>query len=656
MTKLLTSAAFLACVIFSSETTAQKTPSSSDFPSSLQFCAPLPDSEFHHTNRPVLLTPIKDLHASNPVNKNGLAISGNSSGDHVLIVQVGRNPDRLIIETSGSFEENETVTVSCSACFNDLAGNSFGEFTYSFQTGKQAELPVSLNKEKQKLSVSKSQPPQYEILVNEAPSPGNYFLNPHSSPANSWIVILDSVCNVIYEEVLPGQGANFTLQPVGYPSYMDRLNNWWVVVDSAMIPTETVQIQSEAFTDDHEFLILENGDFIVCGNDPQEVDMSEIVEGGYPEAIVTGYIIQEMDENQLLLFEWRSWDHFEITDYDSDLTLEVIDYVHGNAVDIDYDEHLLLSSRSLSEITKINRFSGETIWRFGGSQNEFQIMDQGFGSFSKQHDIRALNNGNYMLFDNGNDHTPSISRAVEYHIDEENMQATRVWQFIHPEEIFAPSQGNAQRLDNGNTVIGYGSFNQVGGGRVTEVNADGEIVFEFKMEPGITSYRVRKFDFEPVFEVEVVQGCTDPSAVNYNPEANEDDGTCLHDLDEDGFYAEVDDCDDSNEDINPDGVEIPNDGIDQDCDGNDLVVGVAEETIIPLTIYPNPTATVLHISLAESTLLPYEIYDSHGKLADQGMMHPPYQLEVSILPRGNYSVRIETSSGIIQAAFIVQTP
>ncbi|MEA2111706.1 MAG: MopE-related protein [Campylobacterota bacterium] len=45
---------------------------------------------------------------------------------------------------------------------------------------------------------------------------------------------------------------------------------------------------------------------------------------------------------------------------------------------------------------------------------------------------------------------------------------------------------------------------------------------------------------------------------------------CHTDEDADGFTALEGDCDDSKADINPNGVEIPNNGIDEDCSGSDL--------------------------------------------------------------------------------------
>ena len=60
-----------------------------------------------------------------------------------------------------------------------------------------------------------------------------------------------------------------------------------------------------------------------------------------------------------------------------------------------------------------------------------------------------------------------------------------------------------------------------------------------------------------------------------------DEGTDAYDDDGDGFTEDDGDCDDSDASINPDASEIPNDGIDQDCDGEDLTTGSGQDTGIP---------------------------------------------------------------------------
>ena len=109
--------------------------------------------------------------------------------------------------------------------------------------------------------------------------------------------------------------------------------------------------------------------------------------------------------------------------------------------------------------------------------------------------------------------------------------------------------------------------------------------------------------------------------------------TYYYDMDGDGYGNSTDsivscmelenyvlnneDCDDTNFDISPDAMEIPNNGVDENCDGEDVIVSV-NELDHNLVIYPNPVASILFVEYNEDINWVYEIFDVSGKLALNG--------------------------------------
>jgi hypothetical protein len=339
--------------------------------------------------------------------------------------------------------------------------------------------------------------PDYAITVNDNPdNSGSLFLAAY---------VLQVAEYPHYLMILSNSGApsffmrrmqpcwDFKVQPNGLLTWYDSSIGGFLAMDSAYTVVDTFRAGNDYMTDMHELRILPNGHAFLMGGDPQQVDMSQIVPDGNPHAIVNGLIIQELDAFHQVIFQWRSWDHFQITDAteDIDLTAPVIDYVHGNALDIDTDGNLLLSSRHLDEITKINRTTGQIVWRLGGENNQFIFINDS-RRFSHQHCVRRIPNGNIILYDDGNLHTDQYSRAIEYDINEVNLTATLIWEYADSPQTFYGSQGSVQRLASGNTLIGWGGHpdeNNYSAVSLTEVRSTGEKSFQLELAEPMWTYR-----------------------------------------------------------------------------------------------------------------------------------------------------------------------
>jgi Arylsulfotransferase (ASST)/Bacterial Ig domain/Carbohydrate binding domain len=330
--------------------------------------------------------------------------------------------------------------------------------------------------------------PSVVITVNNNPSPGYLFIGTgyNSNPAYT-MILGNNGLPVWYRR---GGMTNFQIQRNGIIT--------WTLPDASGIAAfdQNFNYIKNYFTvngylpDTHDLKVLKDGSYLMLGYRSPIVDLSKYFSWGTIQQMTEG-VIQEFTAAGELIFQWRAWDHY-------DIRLSGGDFPHFNALDVDDDGQILVSARHLSEVTKINRDTGDIIWRLSGANSSFTFVNDPLNGTSYQHDISALGNGHYMVFDNGNYHNPPVSRAVEYQLDLTNMTAKMVWQFRDTPDKYAFYQGSAQRLPNGNTLI---NFVMPYYPKATEVDTNGVKHFELNLVPSASNYRTFRFPWHGVVSV-----------------------------------------------------------------------------------------------------------------------------------------------------------
>lgn len=238
----------------------------------------------------------------------------------------------------------------------------------------------------------------------------------------------------------------------------------------------------------HEFHLTPEGTALfTCYPRMVPVDLSSV--GGPRDGTVLESVFQELDlRTGRVLLEWRSLDHIPVTESYKPVG-EPYDYLHVNSVVVAPDGNLLISARHTWALYKLDRRTGQVIWRLGGKRSDFS-MGPG-AQFSWQHDARVVSDNVITLFDDGSDGpqtTESQSRGVQLGVDEARRSACLTRAYRHPgRRLSASAMGSFQTLSDGHVLIGWGTASHI-----SEFTAEGTPAAEVQLPGDLYTYRANR--------------------------------------------------------------------------------------------------------------------------------------------------------------------
>lgn len=377
----------------------------------------------------------------------------------------------------------------------DGAGGSGG----SGESGESSAPPVP---EMQRFVSTQLRAPQTSVFRKEGAtlSAGLLFTTPRTPTFRS--VIYDDDGSPVWIE--PDGNASTELRVQEYRGR--RVLTYWtgevlqgtgngkgVLLDEQYRTVAEVRAGNGILADIHEFQLTSRGTALITSYPTLPYDLTAV--GGPAEGFIWGGRLQEVDvETGEVLLDWEGMEHIDLEETYRELDAEEgegetpgtpFDPIHVNSIEADGDA-LLISCRHTCALYKLDRRTGEVIWRFGGKRSDFEVPDG--GEFGWQHDLRRQPDGTITIYDNHEhlEETDAVSAALRFRLDEEAMTAELV-QALRHEDRYGYAMGNAQYLDDGHVLVGWGMDPYA-----TEFDENGEVVFELG-QLGLGSYRSYRF-------------------------------------------------------------------------------------------------------------------------------------------------------------------
>jgi len=122
-----------------------------------------------------------------------------------------------------------------------------------------------------------------------------------------------------------------------------------------------------------------------------------------------------------------------------------------------------------------------------------------------------------------------------------------------------------------------------------------------------------------------------------------------------GFVSNNLDCDDADPNINPNAIDIPDNGIDEDCSGADATTNLEEIAALKLTVYPNPSNGLITVNFSDIQINAITITDLNGRVVAAFEVNATsIDANLTELNNGLYMMNVASDKGTIQKRIAIQ--
>jgi hypothetical protein len=250
------------------------------------------------------------------------------------------------------------------------------------------------------------------------------------------------------------------------------------------------------------------------GNYLLNIELDKAITNGSTK--IDDQLLEEITPSLNVVWSWKLFDHIPPAGSREELC-------HGNTFKVDEAAGIVYYNCRFLGLFKIDRSSGDILWRLGGSYDTTSLGAGDFtyspttGRFSDDHEPELHDDGTVLLYDNGGYNasagfgggsTSYHSRVLEYQLDETGKTAKVTWEFPgtfsvdtwYKNNWYSPYWGDADRLANGNILVTAPTKSTSASTRIFEVTRAGKVVWEITLPANNGSFQAQRLSPPPLVE------------------------------------------------------------------------------------------------------------------------------------------------------------